>query len=442
MKELYIVDLKERVNLDTKIVLLGWVKAKRKHGKVIFLDICDSTGCIQAVVERAKVIPSDFDVATKVTPESSIKVEGVLRKKIIRTGLAREISVDRIEIIGLATIQIFPQPRGEIDIFEPKIQEQLMNNRHFYLRNEKLMAILRFRHIAMGIIHQWFRNNGFIEITAPVLTPTPLYEDRSAIPLRVHDQDIFLTQCVGFYLESAVHAFEKVYNIGPSFRGEESKSKRHLMEYWHLKAEVAFGNLDDIMYIVESLIKDVTQRCCEEAGELLKTLGSILCDAGKDTPYDRISYTEAVSLLQRNGFEFEFGKSLGTEEEAFLSNHFQKPFWVIGIPRSVEPFPYVINPNDPRVTKTADLIATEGFGEILGVAEKIHDLAMLDERMKEKGKLGNPQYEWLRDLRQYGCVPHIGFGMGIERFIRWLLRIPHVRDTIPFFRTFGRKVAP
>ena len=442
MKELFVIDLKNKVSLNNKVILLGWVRAKRMHGKVIFLDVCDSTGCIQAVVERARVTAHDFGLARKVTPESSVKVEGILGERIQRSKQVREISAEHIEIIGPAEIQLFPQPRGEIDIFDPRIQEQLLNYRHFYLRNEKMMAILRFRHIIMGIIHQWFRSNGFIEITAPILTPTPLYDDRSAISLEIQGQKIFLTQCVGFYLESAVHAFERVYNIGPSFRGEESKSKRHLMEYWHLKAEVAFGNFEDIVSIVENLISYVTRRCCEEETESLKILGSALCADGGNIPYSRISYAEVVPLLQKNGFKFEFGKSLGSEEETFLSEHFQKPFWVIGIPRSVEPFPYVIDSIDPRVTKTADLIATEGYGEILGVAEKIHDPKMLDERMEEKGKLGSPQYEWLRDLRHCGCVPHVGFGMGIERFIRWLLRIPHVRDTIPFFRTFGRRVGP
>lgn len=442
---MYVKDVEKRVEvgeIGEKLVLLGWVKNKRESKGIIFIDICDSTGCIQVVIEKINVLTEHFVLAKKISCESAVKITGILVNTDKSIHHSREISVRNLELIGLATISIYPQPRNKINIFDPKLQEHLMNYRHFYLRNEKMMAILRFRHLLMGIIHQWFRDNGYIEITAPVLTPTPLYDDRSAISLEIQSQKIFLTQCVGFYLESAVHAFKKVYNIGPSFRGEESKSKRHLMEYWHIKAEVAFGDLDDIISIVENLISYITKRCCNEGQNLAKVIGTTVCNDGLVIPFPRISYSEAVLILQQKGFDFEFGKSLGSDEEAILSLNFQQPFWVTGIPRSIEPFPYVIDSSDTRVTKTADLIATKGYGELLGVAEKIHDPIMLDERMREKNKLGYNQYEWLRELRQYGCVPHIGFGLGVERLIRWLIDIPHVRDTIPFFRTFGRKIHP
>lgn len=442
MKTVFVSDLRITVLPASPVVLYGWVRAKRKHGDVVFLDIADSTGYIQVVVERPKVASGVYDLARHLAVEAAVQVFG----QLVDTGKSaphdREIAVRYLELVGMATLNLCPSPRGELDIFDPHLQEQLMNNRHFYLRNEKVMAIMKFRHLLMGCIHQWFRSRRFTEITAPILTPTPLYEDRSAMSLDVHGQRIFLTQCVGFYLESAVHAFERVYNIGPSFRGEESRSKRHLMEYWHIKAEVAFAGFEDIIALVEELIRDVTVMCREQTTDLAQTIGTTICEDGIAIPFPRICYEDAVKELQKLGIKIEFGASLGSEEEAMLSRQFPGPFWVTGIPRSIEPFPYVIDPHDPRITRTADLIASRGYGELLGIAEKIHDLSMLDERMMEKGKSGNIQYEWLRDLRKFGCVPHAGFGLGVERFIRWLLQIPHVRDAIPFFRTFGRKVQP
>jgi asparaginyl-tRNA synthetase len=440
MKSCYIHDIFE-MQADAPITLLAWIKAKRSHGDVVFVDLADSTGSIQAVFEQANVAPSDFDLSKHVTTESAVKVEGVLIKRI-GSRMRSEISARSLQFMGSADFQISPQPRSDVDIFDPTLKEQLLKLRHFYLRNERVMAILRFRHLLMGFVHQWFRENGFIELTAPLLTPLPLHDDHSAVSLEINQEKIFLTQCAGFYLESAVHAFEKVYNVGPSFRAEESRSRRHLIEYWHIKAELAFADFEDIISTVEHLIVHVTRRCREEAYEIPALVGTVLCSDGLKAPYPRISYMEALEILLRHRRRVEFGKSLSSEDEKILSNYFQSPFWITGIPRTIEPFPYVIDSNEPRVTKTGDLIATRGFGELLGVAEKSHDLAMLDERMREKGKLGDQRYDWIRDLRRFGCVPHAGFGLGVKRFIGWLLQIPHVRDAIPFPRTFRRRVYP
>lgn len=422
------------------VVLYGWVKNRRRHNHVIFLDVTDTSGTIQCVVESTD--SGNFEIARHLNQETSVMITGTL----VDTGREkkpRELKVQEIKVLGVSEINISPYPRGNIDILDPRLQEQLLDKRHFYLRNEKLAAILKFRHLLTRVVHQWFHDNGYIEIHAPVLTPTPLYDDRTAMSLNVHGQEVFLTQCVGFYLEQAVHSFEKIYNIGPSFRAEESRSKRHLMEYWHIKAELAFVDYEDMISVVEKFISEVSAACIREGSKLAEIIGNEMCDDGLKVPFPRIDYVEAVEWLKTQGFEFEFGKSLGSEEEAKLCERFGgTPFWVVGIPRSIEPFPYVIDSADIRRTKTADLIASRGFGELLGIAEKIPNLSMLDERLAEKGKAGDPRYEWLRDLRQYGCVPHGGFGMGLERFIRWLLQIPHVRDTIPFHRAFGRRIDP
>jgi len=458
MKKIFVRDL-DHVPEGTSVTLLGWIKAKRNLGGLLFADLCDSTGSIQIVVKRDQTDSSDqhdpvkqetvSGVASQATAtsyrllreaplESAIKADGVIH--LGQSG--KEVHIDAVEVIGQAELNLSPRPRTDFDVFDVTRADHLLRNRHFYLRNEKVMAVLKFRHILMRAIHNWFNQHQYVEITAPMLTPIPLYDDKTALDLNVHNERVFLTQCVGFYLESAVHAFERVYNIGPSFRGEESRSKRHLMEYWHIKAELAWVNLEDLIRIVEDLISHTISAVEPQNDEIMSTLGTKFCLHGLDTPYPRITYTEAVQRLHHLGMGFEFGQSMGSKEEEALSKQFMSPFWIVGIPRAVEPFPYVVDQKDTRVTMTADLIATGGYGELLGVAEKIHHLSELDERMQEKGKHGDKRYDWLRDLRKSGCVPHGGFGMGFERFIRWLLDIPHVRDTIPFPRIFRRRIFP
>ena len=441
MKTLYIKQLYSEKKVGLTVELLCWLKGRRHHGSVIFLDLADSTGSIQAVLSKKESRQDVFEIADKVPLESAIMVKGevVIDAK---NSKKMEIRVYHLEVIGEATINMSPQPRSDFDIFDPSLTRHLLSKRHVYLRNPKVMAIMRFRHLLMSHMRNWFNTNGFIEINAPILTPVPLYEDETAMSIIVNDERVFLTQCVGYYLEAAVHAFERVYNMGPSFRGEESRSKRHLMEYWHIKAELAFGNREDIMALVEQIIKYLTEKCHESSVELLETLGTKMCLDGLKIPYERIDYEDAIRKLQNQGADIEFGDSLSSAEEETLSRLFKGPFWVVGIPRDVEPFPYVVDASDTRKTMVADLIASRGFGELLGVAEKIHTLEMLDERMKDKGKLGDPRYEWVREVHQLGCVPHIAFGMGVERLIRWLLNMSHVRDAIPFPRIFRRKVYP
>lgn len=440
MKKLYVSDLLHLTGEEVEIKLLGWVCARRRQGKVLFLDVSDSTGKIQVTIAESNVTPEEFQLAKRIPVEAGIVIEGSI--SLTAKG-QKEVLVRSIGLVGDVTKDVSPHPRGDIDIFDETLIPHLLNNRHLYLRNPKVMAILQFRDHLMYHMRQWFYENRFTSIDAPILTPVPLYDDGTAMSIQVHNEKVFLTQCVGYYLEAAVHAFEKVYNIGPSFRGEEGRSKRHLMEYWHIKAEVAWADLDDIIGVVEGIVSYLTEKCQNEMGETLAILGTELCIDGLITPFPRISYEEAVRVLSDGGMEIEFGKSFGSEEEAELSKLFPgRPFWITGIPKSIEPFPYVIDQNDQRITRVADLIASNGYGELLGTAEKISDLGMLDERMKDKNKFGDPRFEFVRDIHQVGCVPHAAFGMGVERMIRWMLNIPHVRDAIPFPRTFKRKISP
>jgi len=440
MKELYVKDLLKQNCTEKEIVLSGWLSAKRSHKKLIFLNISDSTGTIQAVINKDNISNNEFESANNIPLESAIEIYG---KTVIGCNSQNDIFVSRYKVISEATLQLLPQPRSEFDIFNPRHSKQILDYRHIYLRNPRIMAILRFRSMVMKIVREWFENNQFLEFDAPILSPAPLYDDSTAMSINVHGENVYLTQCAGFYLEAAAHAFERVFNMGPSFRGEESRSKRHLMEYWHIKAELVFGNREDIMFLVEDIIQYVIRECQKRCPDILSALGTELCTDGLKTPYPRISYEDAIKHLQANGRNIQFGQSISTADEQKLSMLFKGvPFWVLGIPRSVEPFPYVIDPEDPRITMVADLIASNGQGELLGVAEKICDPVMLEERLTEKGKLDDVRYQFVKDVHQAGCVPHIAFGMGLERLIRWLLNIPHVRDTIPFPRVVRRKIMP
>lgn len=431
MKKFFIADIIQKKNKKGKIELFGWVGKIHRLGKIIFIQLVDSTGSIQVVINKISASKQLWKTANALVIETAIYIKGDIKNT---SSQKIEIAPHDLRIIGISSIYLSPSPRSKLDISDKRLARLLLDKRHLYIRNSEFIRILKFRHMVTSFIRGWFDKRGFTEITAPILTPVNLYEDKSAMEVKIKNQKVFLTQCVGFYLEAAVHAFEKVYNIGPSFRAEETHSPRHLMEYWHIKSEVAFADLEDIIKLVETLIKDLTLKMKDTRG---------ICLDGQILPYPRITYLEAIQYLKKKGVEAEFGKSLGSSAEVELSKRFKNtPFWIMGMPRKVEPFPYVVDSDDIRITRTADLIASRGFGELLGVAEKISDLKMLKLRMKEKGKLHDPRYKWIEEVHQMGCVPHSAMGMGVERLIRWLLSISHVKDAILFPRLFRRKVYP
>lgn len=440
MKVCYIKDIFDRIQVGQEVEILAWVVFKRDMGGAIFLDLVDSSGKIQAVISKSAE-SSVFLKAKEITPESSIRVKGVIKFKPLKSGV--EVEVREIEVIGNVSLQVAPRPRSSFNIFHQRYVDLILTKRHLYLRSEKLMAVLKFRHMFIEIFRDWFRKEGFMEIHAPMLTQLPLYDDDTLFALEFFGEKVFLTQCVAFYLESAVHAFEKVYSINPSFRGEKSRGKRYLAEFWHVKAEIAFADLEDIIAFTENTISYLIQRIVVESRNELQILEADI-DVNRLTkiPYPRITYSEALERLKAVGVRKEWGKSLSDNNVADLSKAFDTPFWITGNPRSIEPFPYQIDPSNSQVTKTADLIATDGFGELLGVAEKIWQIDELLKRMKEKGKDAEGRYKWYCELRQFGSAPHSGFGMGVERVIRWLLRLHHVRDAIPFPRLFERLPNP
>lgn len=438
MKTIFVSDILSREN-EQAVEAMGWVKSMRNHGSLVFIDLIDSTGEIQVIANKITkyILPDNRTIS----PESSIRVKGVVKQS--NENNYKEIVADEIELIGFVSHEMSPRPRMDFDVFAHTFADYTLSNRHLFLRNEKLMAALRFRQLFFKAVHDWFREQSFTEIHAPVLTQIPLYEENSAFKIDFFGTKAYLTQCVAFYLESAVHAFEKVYNLGPSFRAEESRGKRHLAEYWHVKAEIAFADIEDIMSFVENMTSYITGKVAQEAKKELQLLEvNIDLNSISKIPYPRITYDDAINSLKSKGYPVEWGKSLNSDEETVLSKDYKTPFWVTGLPRSIEPFPYEISPSNINVTKTADLIAPNGFGELLGVAEKIWKPDALKERMVEKGRDKDDALIWYSELREFGSVPHSGLGMGAERFIRWLLQLEHVRDVIPFPRMFRRSPYP
>lgn len=430
MKTLYLRDIGSKIGEEVEI--LGWIAYKRQAKNFFFLDVVDSTGKVQVFCQGMD------DIYKR---EQSVRVLGTV---VERKGNV-EVVAKNVEILGDVKIQMSPYPREQFDVFGIQYVDYVQKNRHLFIRNPRVMAALKARALVMRAVHDWFDSRGFYEVTAPILTPILLYDTETGIPVNVNGQDMYLTQCVGFYLEAAVHGLEKVYNIGPSFRGMESISKRHLTEYWHIKAEQAFCPFEEFFGVVEDLVSSVTRSVgenpeTEAIANELKTGG--YCSDALNPPFPRITYPDAVKLLKDNGYDVEFGKSINDIGEDFLADYFKSPVWITYNARSIEGFPYKIVKDNPELTLTADLIATRGFGEILGIAEKIEDRQELEVRLKEKGKDTNPKYEWFKQLRDYGTVQHCGLGMGLERLVRWLFQLPHVREASAFPRSMGREIYP
>lgn len=444
MKRLFIGNIEGNYR-NNKIGVLGWVKSIRKHSKRIFLDVTDSSGTIQAVGSKDK-IPSD--IISKIRSGMSVKLSGELGSSPKNT---LEIKVDNIEIIGDVTSHVTPEPRKDFNIFDSRFADHVLNNRHLYLRNPRLMAVLKFKSNFIFEIHKWFNEQGFTFIDAPVLTELLLYDDSSAFKLNYPNkgnsmQEVFLSQCCTFQLEAAVHAFEMVYNITPSFRVEPSTTRHHLSEYWHLKAEIAWANLNDLIKFSERMLYNIARNTIRRSKKELETLG-VEIDLNKmRPPYKKISYDEALEAINSSGKKLDWGRSIGMDEQKILTQAFgEELLFVEGIPCAAEGFPFRRDPTNDKITLSCDLISPHGFGEILGVAEKITDKKELLERMTEKGKTSPDQlarYQWYVDLREHGCIPHGGVGMGIERAIRYLLKLNHVRDAISFPRLFGRYPNP
>lgn len=416
----------------TEVYIKWWIKSMRDHGGIVFVDLMDSTGTIQCCLTREQA----WDLRLEEWIELGWKISFYRGKP--------EVQVRQIKRVNPTQPWFILQTRSETDPFNWNSVDHLLRNRHLYLRNPKLIAMMKFRNLLQNEMRSWFSKNDFVSFDAPILTPVPLYEDDSAIRADLSKQNVFMTQCVWYYLEAAAHGLEKVYNMWPSFRGEEGRSKRHLMEYWHIKAEWCWDNFEWVIWAVEEIIPFLTRQLKAKWKDFLEELGADLCEDWLKVPYPRITYRACCALLEKEWFDIQFGKSLSSKEEEFLSHKLfpNQPFWITWIPRSIEPFPYSVDPEDNEVCMVADLITSNWCGELLWVAEKIYDFDMLLERMQEKNRHDDSRYEFVREVHASWCVPHVAFWMGLERLMRWLIGNDHVRDCHGFPRIFDRIMNP
>ncbi|MFX0168085.1 MAG: aspartate--tRNA(Asn) ligase [Candidatus Hodarchaeota archaeon] len=408
------------------VTLTGWVHRKREHGGVVFIIVRDSSGTIQIAGHRENVSEKVFESMQTVTLESSVRVEGkVVIDKRAPTGI--ELRVVNFEIVNLADAE-WPLDKDASDAF-------LYDKRHLYLRSPSQTSIMQIKAGISRAAHQFFDSEGFTEIFPPVMVGASVEGGATLFPFKYFGRTAYLSQSAQLYEEAAICGLEKVYLLSPSFRAEKHRTRRHLTEYWHLEAEILFGTHDDIMGVEERLVYAMVHYVQAKYQDQLKLL-EVKVQVPK-LPFKRLSYDEAIEIASQQGFTVRWGEDLGTEAERAVSKQFKEPFFITGYPSSARSFYHMPDPERPEVTLSSDLIAPRGFGEITSGGQRIHDLDLLLKRIKNE-KLDPAAYDWYLELRKFGLPPHSGFGMGLERFLVWLLDLKHIREACLFPRTPSR----
>ncbi|MCL5037518.1 MAG: asparagine--tRNA ligase [Chloroflexi bacterium] len=414
---------------DKEVTIRGWLYGKRSSGKIHFLLVRDGTGIIQAVVVKAEVTPEVFELSDKLTQESSIIVKGKLRLDGRAPG-GVEMTVTDLQLVSLA--QDYPIGRKEHG------PDFLMNNRHLWLRSSRQHAIMKIRSTVIKSVRDFLDSNGFILIDAPILTPAACEGTTTLFETDYFGDKAYLTQSGQLYMEAAAMAFGRVYCFGPTFRAEKSKTRRHLTEFWMVEPEMAYCDLEENMAIQERFVAYIVRQVLEKNADELKILErDIELLLKVEPPFIRLSYDEAVDIIKKGGVEIEWGDDFGSPQETYLMEQFDKPVFVYNFPAAVKAFYMKRHPERPELAVCSDLLAPEGYGEIIGGGQRSDDLEYLLEQI-EVHKLPKDAYEWYLDLRRYGSVPHGGFGLGIERTVAWICKLDHVRETIPFARMLTR----
>jgi asparaginyl-tRNA synthetase len=407
------------------VTVQGWLYNFRSSGKISFLIVRDGSGLVQAVMMKKEVGDEMFALAATITQESSLKVTGVVREEPRAVG-GFELTVTGFEIVSQAEEYPITHKEHGVDF--------LAERRHLWLRTPKQTAIIRIRSEIEQAFRDFFYQRDFVLADAPVITPAACEGTTTLFELDYHGDKAFLSQSGQLYNEATAAALGRVYCFGPTFRAEKSKTRRHLMEFWMIEAEMAYFDIDDNMKLQEDMVYFVVQRVLERCRLELKTLERDVTklEAVK-LPFPRISYTEAVELLKKAGEDFTWGDDFGAPHETIIGSSFTAPVFVHRYPTEIKAFYMKPDPHDPKVVLGADLIAPEGYGEMIGGGQRIDDLALLESRLAEH-KLPREAFEWYLDLRRYGSVPHSGFGLGIERTVAWICGLDHIRETIPFPR--------
>ena len=407
----------------------GWVYNSRRSGKIGFLSLRDGFGIIQCIIEKKTVGDQMFDVFKSLTQESSISVTG----KVVQNERAiggYELLLNNFELHQITTdYPITPKEHGS---------DFLMNHRHLWLRSKKQHAILRVRHEIIKSIRAFFDNNDFTLVDTPIFTSNAAEGTSTLFETDYFDNKAYLCQTGQLYGEASAMAFGRHYNFGPCFRAEKSKTRRHLTEFWMVEPEMAYCDINENMDWAEKLlvfiIANVLKNKNDELSILKRDLSKLkLCIP----PFPRVSYTECIKILNNSGNKIQWGDDFGSPEETFIAEKFDKPVVVYGFPSQIKAFYMKRDPKNDKIVLGMDILAPEGYGEIIGGSERETDLNILLERIKEE-KLDKTEYEWFLDLRRYGSVPHSGFGMGVERVVAWICGLSHIRETIPFARTMTR----
>lgn len=423
-----IKDLPERV--DSSVTIRGWVDRTRSSGKIAFLVLRDGTGYLQCVVVKNEISEDIWHHVRGLTQETSVSVTGTVRADARSPG-GVELGLSNLTIIGVSEdYPITPKEHGTTFLFE---------NRHLWLRSRRQHSIMRVRSEVVQAIRDFFYQNEFQLVDTPLLTGAIGEEAGNLFETEYFDLGkAYLAQTGQLYLEAAAAAMGKVYCFGPTFRAEKSKTRRHLTEFWMVEPEVAWYDSNDNMKLQESFVEYVVGRALERCREDLNALERDVTSLERVTaPFERLSYTDAVTKLQSEGHDIPWGKDLGAEEETAIAKAFDKPVFVYNYPREAKAFYMKLNPEDPRTVLNNDCLAPEGYGEIIGGSQREDDYDLLLARIREEG-LPEAGYEWYLDLRKYGTFVHSGFGLGIERTVAWICGIPHIREAIAFPRQMHR----
>ena len=415
-----------RDHVDQDALVQGWLYNIRSKGKLHFLLVRDGTGIVQAVVGQNDVPPEDFEAAAKLTQESSLRVIGKVRADARAPG-GVELSVRRLVPVHIAEpYPITPKEHGTAF---------LMENRHLYLRSRRPTAILRIRDVVIRAIRDFFAERDFACVDSPIFTPNACEGTSTLFEVDYFGDKAYLTQSGQLYGEAAAMALGKVYVFGPTFRAEKSKTRRHLTEFWMVEPEAAFYDLEDVMALAEDFVSHIVRRVLETRREELAILERDVAklEPAASTPYPRLTYDEAARLMLDNGVEFTAGDDLGAPQETFLGSRFDRPVMVHRWPQAIKAFYMKRDPQNPDRALGVDMIASEGFGEIIGGAQREDDLELLRQRIAEH-RLPEEAFRWYVDLRRFGSVPHGGFGLGLERTLAWICGVEHLRECIPFPR--------
>ena len=428
---IWMLSVKEVLSKDRvgkRVDVRGWIYRTRSSGGIVFAVLRDASGIVQVTVKKGSVPDDQFEAATKAGIESSVIIAGdVAEDKRAPGGF--EIRASKFQVIGYS--EAFP-------ITEYQSTELLLDLRHLWIRSREQTAVSRIKASLLRGAREWFYENDYVEVTPPIITGVAPEGSTTLFQVKYYDRIAYLSQSAQFYLESLIYSLERVWALTPSFRAEKSRTPRHLAEYWHMEMEAAWMDNEGNMKVQEELVTAMVKNALKECPADFKLLKREVSPLKKiEPPFERMKYEEAMEYLQKKGHDVSWGSDLGAVEERTLTIDREIPMFVVNYPKELKPFYMKENPDDPRTYKNSDLLAPEGFGEIVGGSERETDNALLLERLREKGE-DMDSYQWYLDLRKYGSVPHSGFGLGMERIVTWVCKLDHIRDSIPYPRTVAR----